>query len=59
VTDTNVIQLVIDVFPENVTAFTDYGIECLKHITADETAAGRALPPSSPENSIAAVFTAC
>ena len=30
---------------DGVTAFTDYGIECLKQIIADERAAGRALPP--------------
>ena len=35
---------------EGVTAFTEYGIECLKQIIADERAAGRALPPiQSPE----------
>ena len=28
---------------ETVTAFTDYGIECLKQTIADERAAGRAL----------------
>ena len=50
-------QLSIDMFPEDgclrvygvgedgVTAFTDYGIECLKQIIADERAAGRAPPP--------------
>jgi hypothetical protein len=47
-------ELAIDMFPEDgclhvlrgrddaVTAFTDYGIECLKQIIADERAAGRA-----------------
>lgn len=47
-------ELSIDMFPEDgclyicrgkddaVTAFTDYGIECLKQIIADERAAGRA-----------------
>ena len=44
---------------DGVPAFTDYGIECLKQIIADERAAGRAPPPSSPQSSIAAVFTAC
>ena len=50
-------ELSIDMFPEDgclrvygvgedgVTAFTDYGIECLKQIIADERAAGRAPPP--------------
>ena len=50
-------ELSIDMFPEDgclciygvgedgVTAFTEYGIECLKQIIADERAAGRA-PPS-------------
>jgi hypothetical protein len=48
-------ELSIDMFPEDgclrvydlsedgVTAFTDYGIECLKQTIADERAAGRAL----------------
>jgi hypothetical protein len=47
-------DLSIDMFPEDgclhvytsadetVAAFTDYGIECLKQIIADERAAGRA-----------------
>ena len=47
-------ELSIDMFPEDgclhvyrgnddaITAFTDYGIECLKQIIADERAAGRA-----------------
>ena len=47
-------ELSIDMFPEDgrlrvygvgedgVTAFTEYGIECLKQIIADERAAGRA-----------------
>lgn len=47
-------DLSIDMFPEDgclrvygvgedgVTAFTDYGIECLKQTIADEKAAGRA-----------------
>jgi hypothetical protein len=47
-------ELSIDMFPEDgclwvygvgedgVTAFTEYGIECLQHIIADERAAGRA-----------------
>ena len=30
---------------DGVTAFTDYGIECLKQIIADERAAGTAPPP--------------
>jgi hypothetical protein len=50
-------ELQIDMFPEDgclhvygigedgVPAFTEYGIECLKQIIADERAAGRA-PPS-------------
>jgi hypothetical protein len=50
-------ELSIDMFPEDsclrvygvgkdgVTAFTDYGIECLKHIITDERTAGRAPPP--------------
>jgi hypothetical protein len=50
-------ELSIDMFPEDgclrvygvgedgVAAFTDYGIECLKQIIADERAAGTA-PPS-------------
>jgi hypothetical protein len=54
-------DLSIDMFPEDgrlhvygvgedgVTAFTEYGIECLKQIIADERAAGRApakIPPT-------------
>jgi hypothetical protein len=47
-------ELSIDMFPEDgclhvygvgedgVTAFTDYGIECLQQIIADERAAGKA-----------------
>jgi len=50
-------ELSIDMFPEDgclrvygvgedgVTAFTKYGIECLKQIIADERAAGRAPSP--------------
>ena len=50
-------ELSIDTFPEDgclrvygvgedgVTAFTGYGIECLKQIIADQRAAGRAPPP--------------
>ena len=50
-------ELSIDMFPEDgclrvygvgedgVTAFTAYGIECLKQIIADQRAAGRAPPP--------------
>jgi len=50
-------ELSIDMFPEDgclrvygvgedgVTAFTGYGIECLKQIIADERAAGRAPSP--------------
>ena len=50
-------ELSIDMFPEDgclriygigedgVTAFTEYGIECLKQIIADERAAGNAPPP--------------
>jgi hypothetical protein len=50
-------ELSIDMFPEDgclhvygvgedaVTAFTAYGIDCLKQIIADERAAGRAPPP--------------
>jgi hypothetical protein len=49
-------ELSIDMFPEDgrvhvygvgedgLTAFTDYGIECLKQIIADERSAGRAPP---------------
>ena len=49
-------ELSIDMFPEDgclrvhgvgehgVTAFTQYGIECLQQIIADERAAGRAPP---------------
>jgi hypothetical protein len=49
-------ELSIDMFPEDgclrvygvgedgVTAFTGYGIECLKQIIADQRAAGRAPP---------------
>jgi len=52
-------ELSIDMFPEDgclrvygvgedgVTAFTEYGIECLKQIIADERAAGKA-PPNTP-----------
>jgi hypothetical protein len=50
-------ELQINMFPEDgclwvygvgedgVPAFTDYGVECLKQIIADERAAGRAPPP--------------
>ena len=50
-------ELSIDMFPEDgclrvygigedgVTAFTEYGIECLKQIIADERAAGKAPLP--------------
>lgn len=50
-------ELSIDMFPEDgrlrvygigedgVTAFTEYGIECLKQIIAHERATGRAPPP--------------
>jgi hypothetical protein len=50
-------ELSIDMFPEDgclrvygvgedgVTAFTGYGIECLKQIIAHQRAAGRAPPP--------------
>ena len=50
-------ELQIDMFPEDgclhvygvgddgVPAFTEYGIECLKQIIADERAAGKAPPP--------------
>jgi hypothetical protein len=53
-------DLSIDMFPEDgclyvcgvgedgVTAFTDYGIECLRQIIADEKAAGRAPSPVKP-----------
>jgi hypothetical protein len=52
-------KLSIDMFPEDgclrvygvgedgVTAFTDYGIECLKQLIADERTAGRAPPVQS------------
>jgi hypothetical protein len=50
-------ELSIDIFPEDgrlhvngvgddgVTAFTEYGIQCLKQIIADKRVAGRASPP--------------
>ena len=53
-------ELSIDMFPEDgclrvygsgedgVTAFTEYGIECLKQIIADEKAAGRARAKIQP-----------
>ena len=53
-------ELSIDMFPEDgclwvygvgedgVTAFTQYGIECLKQITADERAASNVPQPSEP-----------
>jgi hypothetical protein len=53
-------DLSIDMFPEHgslsvygageegVTAFTEYGIECLRQIIADERAAGRAPPRVNP-----------
>ena len=53
-------ELSINMFPEDgrlrvygvgedgVTAFTEYGIECLKQIVADERAAGRAPRPLRP-----------
>jgi hypothetical protein len=53
-------ELSIDMFPEDgclrvygvgehgVTAFTQYGIECLQQIIADERAAGRAPPQVKP-----------
>ena len=53
-------DLSINMFPEDgclhvygvgedgVTAFTEYGIECLKQIIADERAAGRAPNPIPP-----------
>jgi hypothetical protein len=53
-------ELSIDMFPEDgrlsvygvdedgVTAFTEYGIECLKQIIADERAAGRARAKIQP-----------
>ena len=53
-------ELSIDMFSEDgclrvygigedgVTAFTAYGIECLKQIIADERAAGNAPPPAKP-----------
>jgi len=54
-------ELSIDMFPEDgrlrvygvgedgVTAFTEYGIECLKQIIADERADGRAPAKSQPK----------
>lgn len=51
-------ELSIDMFPEDgglrvygvgedsVTAFTEHGIDCLKHIIADERVAGKAPPPA-------------
>jgi hypothetical protein len=53
-------DLSISMFPEDgclhiyglgddgITAFTDYGIECLQQIIADERAAGNAPPPAKP-----------
>ena len=53
-------DLSIDMFPEDgclhvygvgedgVTAFTEYGIECLRQIIADERTAGRAPPQVKP-----------
>ena len=53
-------ELSIDMFPEDgclwvygvgdggVTAFTEYGIECLRQIIADERVAGRAPPQVKP-----------
>jgi len=53
-------ELSIDMFPEDgclrvygvgedgVTAFTEYGIECLKQIIDDERATGRAPKPTRP-----------
>jgi len=53
-------ELSIDMFPEDgclrvydlsedgVTAFTDYGIECLQQIIADERQAGNAPPKVTP-----------
>ena len=53
-------DLSISMFPEDgclhvygvgedgVTAFTEYGIECLKQIVADQRAAGRAPKPTRP-----------
>ena len=53
-------DLSIDMFPEDgclhvygvgedgMTAFTEYGIECLRQITADERAAGNAPPQVKP-----------
>jgi hypothetical protein len=53
-------ELSIDMFPEDgrlhvygigedgVTAFTEYGIECLQQIIADERAAGNAPPKAKP-----------
>jgi hypothetical protein len=53
-------HLSIDMFPEDgclwvygvgedgVTAFTEYGIECLQQIVADERAAGNAPPQVKP-----------
>jgi hypothetical protein len=42
---------------DGVTAFTDYGIECLKQTIADEGPLDEHRTPSSPQ--IAAVFTGC
>jgi hypothetical protein len=39
---------VYDVGEDGVTAFTQYGIECLRQIIADERAAGNAPPPVKP-----------
>jgi hypothetical protein len=54
-------DLSIDMFPEDgclhvygvgdegVTAFTEYGIECLQQIIAEERRAGKAPPRTQPE----------
>jgi hypothetical protein len=54
-------ELSVDMFPEHgclrvygiaengVTAFTEYGIECLKQIIVDERTAGKAPPPIRSE----------
>jgi hypothetical protein len=44
---------------DGVPVFTDYGIECLEQIIADERAAGRAPPKFKSTNRVAAVLTAC
>jgi hypothetical protein len=64
-------ELSIDMFAEDgclrvygvgedgVTAFTDYGIECLSKSSQTKGPLDERRTPSSPQSSIAAVFTGC